>query len=151
MSLVDFGYIDKACAGDAQMKAELIDLFIGQMRTLEPELSDLLDKGDLQTFAREAHSVKSTALSFGMQELAVALKKMEMLGKKLFILSDHPSVTDSLRKLYSDQIEGQPTEIREWINENQSEKSLRDLVKFCKLQSDLAIAELTNPSNDAKS
>lgn len=147
MAVVDFDYIDKACAGDAQMKAELISLFIDQMTQLEPELSDLLGRGDLQTLARSAHSVKSTALSFGMTDLAAALKKIEMLSKKLLISGGRADVPDTTRALYAEQIEGLPTEIREWIAENESVESLSHLVKFCKLQSDLAIAELTDAGN----
>lgn len=147
MAVVDFAYINTACAGDEQMKAELISLFIAQMQQLEPELSKLLAAADLQTLAREAHSVKSTALSFGMTDLATALKKIEMLSKKLLISTPGPDVPDSTRALYAEQIAGLPTEIREWIGKNESVKSLSDLVKFCKLQSGLAIAELTDTGN----
>lgn len=147
MAVVDFAYINTACAGDEQMKAELISLFITQMQQLEPELSRLLAAADLQTLAREAHSVKSTALSFGMTDLATALKKIEMLSKKLLISTPGPDVPDTTRALYAEQIAGLPTEIREWIGKNEPVKSLSDLVKFCKLQSDLAIAELTDTGN----
>lgn len=142
MPVVDYAYIDKACGGDVQMRSDLISLFAEQMRSLAPELKALLVKGDLQSLAREAHSVKSTALSFGMKDLAVALKKVEVVCKRILLSSPVSELTDSVRKLYADQIEAQPADIREWTEANQSEKSISILVDFCKLQADLALFEL---------
>lgn len=147
MPVIDFAYIDKACAGDAAMRSELVSLFLEQMRKLEPDLSGLLAKGDLMTLAREAHSVKSTALSFGMGDLAAALKKIEIVSKKLLVASESSCLPDSARKLYVEQFASMPLEIQRWTDENLSEKTLSDLVNFCKLQSDLAIAELTEAAN----
>lgn len=143
MAVVDFTYVDKACAGDMEMRAELITLFMGQLRSLEPELRSSLSKGDLQTLAREAHSVKSTVLSFGMLELASALKKIEIVCKRILISSEGDSLSQTQRELYIEQIEAQPSDLRKWTQENQTEKTISDLVDFCKLQSDSAIAELT--------
>lgn len=142
MPVVDYAYIDKACGGDDQLRSELISLFVQQLRSLAPELKALLVKGDLQSLAREAHSVKSTALSFGMKDLAVALKKVEIVCKRILLSSPVSELTDSVRELYAGQIEAQPADIREWTEANQSEKSISILVDFCKLQADLALSEL---------
>lgn len=142
MPVVDYAYVDKACGGDEQMRSELISLFAQQMRSLAPDLKALLVKGDWQSLAREAHSVKSTALSFGMKDLAVALKKVEIVSKRILLSSPDCKLTDSVRGLYADQIEAQPADIREWTAANQSEKSISILVDFCKLQANLALAEL---------
>lgn len=142
MPVVDYAYIDKACGGDEQMRSELISLFAEQMRSLAPDLNALLVKGDWQSLAREAHSVKSTALSFGMKDLAVALKKVEIVSKRILLSSPDSELADSVRGLYADQIEAQLADIREWTAANQSEKSISILVDFCKLQADLALSEL---------
>ncbi|MGN0028534.1 MAG: Hpt domain-containing protein [Marinilabiliaceae bacterium] len=142
MPVVDYAYIDKACGGDEQLRSELISLFAEQLRSLSPDLKALLASGDWQSLAREAHSVKSTALSFGMKDLAVALKKVEIVCKRILLSSPDSGLADSVRKLYADQIEAQPAAIREWTAANQSEKSISILVDFCKLQADLALSEL---------
>ena len=142
MAVLDYAYVDKACMGDMAMRSELIALFSEQMRTIEPALRRLLASRDWQSLAREAHSVKSTALSFGMGELAVALKKIEIVCKRILLSSPDCALSDSVRTLYSDQIEALPADVREWTAANQSEKSLTILVDFCKLQSDMALAEL---------
>lgn len=142
MPVVDYAYVDKACGGDEQMRSELISLFAEQMRSLAPDLKTLLVNGDWQTLAREAHSVKSTALSFGMKDLAVALKKVEIVSKRILLSSPDSGLPGSVRELYADQIKAQPADIREWTAANQTEKSISILVDFCKLQADLALSEL---------
>lgn len=148
MPVIDFTYVNKACGGDVQMRSELICLFAGQMRSLAPDLNGLLVKGDWQSLAREAHSVKSTALSFGMKDLAVALKKIEIVSKRILLSEPDSKLPDPVRRLYTDQIEAQPADIREWTAANQSEESISILVDFCKLQADFALSELRRDGFD---
>ncbi len=143
MPVVDLQYINDACGDDAQMRAEIVELFIDQMRGVGPELDKLFVADDLDTLARTAHKIKSTALSMGMNDMADALKKIEIVGKKLLLSEGKVNEESSLFALYNNQIHSLPPEIDEWTSQNMSKKSLRTLIDFCKLQSLSAIDEVS--------
>ncbi len=85
MSVVNLQYINDACGDDAQMRAEIVGLFVDQMSSMGSELDSLFEADDMDTLARTAHKIKSTALSMGMTDMADALKKIEIVGKKLIL------------------------------------------------------------------
>ena len=142
MHLLDFSYVEKACAGDRAMRAELLGLFAEQMRSLGATLDALLENDSLEALAREAHSVKSTALSMGMDEMAASLKKIEVVSKKLLLSSVSVELAPSRRQLYEEQMNSLQPDLNEWAEANMSKKTLHDLIRFCKLQSSRAVSEI---------
>ncbi len=142
MPLVDFQYVDKASAGDANMRRELLSLFVEQMEALGCELDEQLAADDMEALARTAHSVKSTALAMGMTDMADALKKIEIVCKKILLASSRLDSNPSRRALYEGQINAISADLDGWTQRNLSKESLHELIAFCVRQSASAVIEV---------
>jgi HPt (histidine-containing phosphotransfer) domain-containing protein len=85
---------------------ELIDAFLDDAPTMIQNMYAALDKKDVESFRRNAHSLKSNAYTFGATELGTLAKELESMarennlevGNKLEILKEtFGKVTDELK------------------------------------------------------
>ena len=85
---------------------ELIDAFLDDAPTMIQNMYTALDKQDVESFRRNAHSLKSNANTFGATELGTLAKELEsmarentlVVGNKLEILKESfGKVADELR------------------------------------------------------
>ncbi len=85
---------------------ELIDAFLDDAPTMIQNMVSALDKRDVVSFRRNAHSLKSNANTFGATELGVLAKELELMarennlevGNKLEILKEaFVKVADELK------------------------------------------------------
>ncbi len=141
MSVLNLQYLDDACGGDAEMRDELINIFISQASEFPDMLASHLANDNLSRLAADAHKMRSTALSMGMSPMADALKKIEVVCKKMIVRDGMCHLSDADKALYVSQINGLTPELDQWTELNLSKKTLTLLVDFCKLQSNLAIEE----------
>jgi HPt (histidine-containing phosphotransfer) domain-containing protein len=61
---------------------ELIDAFIDDAPNMISAMQTALDSKDVESFRRNAHSMKSNANTFGATELAALAKELELMGKE---------------------------------------------------------------------
>jgi HPt (histidine-containing phosphotransfer) domain-containing protein len=61
---------------------ELIDAFLDDAPNMIQNMHTALDTKDVESFRRNAHSLKSNANTFGAVELGVLAKELEMMGKE---------------------------------------------------------------------
>ena len=61
---------------------ELIDAFLEDAPNMIQNMYTALDKKDVESFRRNAHSLKSNANTFGATELAVLAKELEFMAKE---------------------------------------------------------------------
>lgn len=132
--VVDLRFVSEACGGDVGMMRELLDIFVDQASCLEDNMSEALAQGDYLALAAQAHKFKSTALSMGMAETADALKKIEIVAKRL--------AAGRMGGGVSVPVKGLSPALDEWANRNLSDEALRELIDFCKLQSLSAVQEV---------
>ncbi len=128
-------YIDEVSGGDAQIRAELIGVLRSQLKEMPEEIERLAEGGEYLKASRAAHTFKSTALSIGDEELAVAMKRLEIVCKKILLREWTGDKEDFDYQRIKKQMETLPTELDEWTEKNQCEESVRNLIKICKLQS----------------
>jgi len=85
---------------------ELIDAFLDDAPTMIQNMVSALDKKDVESFRRNAHSLKSNANTFGATELGTLAKELELMarennldvGNKLEILKEtFDKVADELK------------------------------------------------------
>ncbi len=140
MSIIDLTYLNEVSDGDEQLKRELIDIVVGQL----PEFYDLMQSSLAQKqwdeLASVAHKAKSSIASIGMQDLAVAMKRLEMLGKSFYL--EKADENDRHVADYQRQINTLPEDLAAWLSENKTPEAAEGLINFYKLQTDLAISEL---------
>ena len=73
---------------------ELIDAFLDDAPKMIAELRRALTAKDVETFRRNAHSMKSNANTFGAVDLGVQAKELEMMARQ-----NNLNVGDRLDKL----------------------------------------------------
>jgi HPt (histidine-containing phosphotransfer) domain-containing protein len=61
---------------------ELIDAFLDDAPNMIQSMHTALDTKDVESFRRNAHSLKSNANTFGATELGTLAKELEMMGKE---------------------------------------------------------------------
>jgi HPt (histidine-containing phosphotransfer) domain-containing protein len=61
---------------------ELIDAFLDDAPNMIQAMHTALATKDVETFRRNAHSLKSNANTFGATELGALAKELEMMGKE---------------------------------------------------------------------
>jgi histidine phosphotransfer protein HptB len=61
---------------------ELIDAFLDDAPNMIQNMHVALDTKDVESFRRNAHSLKSNANTFGAKELGALAKELEMMGKE---------------------------------------------------------------------
>ena len=61
---------------------ELIDAFLDDAPNMIQNMHTALDTKDVESFRRNAHSLKSNANTFGATELGALAKELEMMGKQ---------------------------------------------------------------------
>ena len=61
---------------------ELIDAFLDDAPDMIQNMHTALDTKDVESFRRNAHSLKSNANTFGATELGALAKELEMMGKQ---------------------------------------------------------------------
>lgn len=66
----------------AEFINELIDAFLEDAPHMIQNMRTALDKNDVESFRRNAHSLKSNAYTFGATELGVLARELEFMGKE---------------------------------------------------------------------
>jgi HPt (histidine-containing phosphotransfer) domain-containing protein len=61
---------------------ELIDAFLDDSPQMIGQMEAALAAGDVESFRRNAHSLKSNANTFGATELGILAKELETMGKE---------------------------------------------------------------------
>jgi len=61
---------------------ELIQAFLAEAPVMLKDLKSSLAIGDVDAFRRNAHSLKSNAITFGAEELAALAKDLELLARE---------------------------------------------------------------------
>ena len=83
MPLIDpatFNELKQMSGGD--FINELIDAFLDDAPNMIQNMHTALDTKDVESFRRNAHSLKSNANTFGAMELGVLAKELEVMAKE---------------------------------------------------------------------
>ena len=83
MSLIDRATFDelKQMSGEDFIN-ELIDAFLEEVPNMISQMHSALETQDVETFRRNAHSLKSNANTFGAAELGTLARELEMMGRE---------------------------------------------------------------------
>jgi len=73
--------IEELAAGDTEFYIEIIDIFLNQIPDFINKMTTTLNEKNWQLLAREAHTAKSSVLTFGMEDTGVLLKKIQLLAE----------------------------------------------------------------------
>lgn len=74
--------IEELAAGDTEFYSEVIEIFLTQIPDFVEKMKTSLDEKNWPVLAREAHTAKSSALTFGMETTGANLKKIQLLAEE---------------------------------------------------------------------
>ena len=75
-----FDYVEEICQGNEEFKKELISIFLKQIPVFISNMYKYLDEDKYEELAKEAHTAKSSALIFMMEETGKTLKQIQLLS-----------------------------------------------------------------------
>lgn len=112
--LVKLDYLNEVTGGEPEIMKEFIQMFIDQIPEFRDGLPELLKEKKYKELGELAHKAKSSVLTFGMDELGVKMKKLQL---KTQVLED---------------IESYATDVAVFVDQiNQAEKELlEEMEKF---------------------
>ncbi len=76
--LIHTKQIDAISGGDVSFKVELINIFLEQIPEFISNMNNSFETKDWILLAREAHTAKSSALTFGIDETGILLKDIQI-------------------------------------------------------------------------
>uniref|UniRef100_UPI0032163805 Hpt domain-containing protein n=1 Tax=uncultured Draconibacterium sp. TaxID=1573823 RepID=UPI0032163805 len=80
--LIHTHQIDAISGGDTAFQIELIEIFLEQIPEFVSNMNSSYINKDWELLAREAHTAKSSALTFGMEETGMLLKNIQLHAEK---------------------------------------------------------------------
>jgi len=75
-------YIEEIANGEDEFKKELICIFLKQIPEFISNMKRYLSEYNNEALAKEAHTAKSSVLTFMMKDTGNALKKIQLLSKE---------------------------------------------------------------------
>ncbi len=75
--LIHTKQIDSISGGDIDFRIELVNIFLEQIPEFVSKMSNYLAEKQWELLAREAHTAKSSVLTFGMESTGTLLKKIQ--------------------------------------------------------------------------
>lgn len=70
--------VEELSGGDKDFLIELVDIFLEQIDVFVSKMSDFLESKNWIELGKEAHTAKSSAMTFGMDETGVLLKNIQL-------------------------------------------------------------------------
>lgn len=79
---INLGYLEEVSGGDKDFKKELIQIFLKQVPEFISNMHQFLSDDEKSNLAKEAHTAKSSALIFSMEETGKTLKRIQLLAEE---------------------------------------------------------------------
>lgn len=75
---IDPSQIETLAGGDTEFIKEMAEIFLEQIEEFVTNMSSFLQEKNWEKLAREAHTAKSSAMTFGMDDTGNLLKKIQL-------------------------------------------------------------------------
>lgn len=107
--LIKLDYLIEVTGGEPEIMKEFIQMFLDQIPEFRDGLQNFLTEGKYKELGELAHKAKSSVLTFGMDELGVMLKKLQL---KTQVLENIESYAGDVKD-FVDKINQAENELRE--------------------------------------
>ncbi|HYQ57450.1 MAG TPA: Hpt domain-containing protein [Draconibacterium sp.] len=75
---INTSQLETLAGGDKEFMKEMAEIFLEQINEFVTNMSSFLQEKSWEKLAREAHTAKSSAMTFGMEDTGTLLKKIQM-------------------------------------------------------------------------
>ena len=84
---------------DREFFLELVEIYLAESPAMINSMRQAARDGDVQTFHRTAHTLKSNSSNFGAHTLAQISKSLEDLGRSGSLSTDEPRIIEAENEL----------------------------------------------------
>lgn len=112
--LTSLAYLNEVTGGDPEITKEFIDMFFEQIVEFRTGLRDHLVNKRYKELGELAHKAKSSVMTFGMNDLGVRLKQLQLKTQKLEEIDSYDGHVEEFETLM-DQAQKELTEVLEQI------------------------------------
>ena len=91
--------VEEISGGDKDFLIELTDIFLGQIDDFTSKMADALQNKNWDKLGKEAHTAKSSAMTFGMDETGKLLKEIQLQCEANELENVPQTVYDSINQL----------------------------------------------------
>lgn len=81
--ITSLSYLDEVTGGDPDITREFIEMFFEQIIEFKTGLRKHLETGKYKELGELAHKAKSSVMTFGMNDLGMRLKQLQLKTQKL--------------------------------------------------------------------
>lgn len=81
--VVNLDYLKEVTGGEPEIMVEFIQIFLDQIPEFKNGLPDLLQQKKYKELGELAHKAKSSVMTFGMEDLGVRLKQLQLKTQQL--------------------------------------------------------------------
>ncbi len=75
---INTSQLETLAGGDQEFIKEMAEIFLEQINEFVTNMSSFLQEKNWEKLAREAHTAKSSAMTFGMEDTGTLLKKIQL-------------------------------------------------------------------------
>lgn len=86
----NLNYLNEITGGEAEMTKEFILLFLDQMIEFKDGMTGFLADQKWKELGEIAHKAKSSVMTFGMNDLGLELKELQLKTQKLEDIASYP-------------------------------------------------------------
>lgn len=80
--LIDLSYLNKVTEGENALRVKLVDMLLEETPVELEKMHRLLEEHKLNALGATAHRFKSSAILFGVKDLATDLKALELIARE---------------------------------------------------------------------
>lgn len=107
--LINLDYLNEITGGEPEIMKEFIQLFLDQIPEFRDGLQNFLAEKKYKELGELAHKAKSSVMTFGMEDLGIRLKQLQL---KTQVLENIDSYSGDV-KLFTELIDQAEKELRE--------------------------------------
>jgi len=112
--ITSLAYLDEVTGGDPEITKEFIEMFFEQIVEFKTGLREYLSQKLYKELGELAHKAKSSVMTFGMNDLGMHLKQLQLKTQKLEEIDSYENHVVEFETLI-DQAQKELTEVLEKI------------------------------------
>jgi HPt (histidine-containing phosphotransfer) domain-containing protein len=95
----NLNYLNEITGGDSDITKEFIQMFFDQLPEFKDGLTNSLSEKKYKELGEIAHKAKSSVMTFGLNDLGVRLKELQLKTQKLEDIDSYPVYVDEFMKV----------------------------------------------------
>ena len=98
----NLAYLQEVTGGEAEIMKEFIAMFFEQIPEFRDGMRNHLNKKEWKELGELAHKAKSSVMTFGLNDLGVRLKQLQLKTQKLIDIQTYDSYVDEFETIINE-------------------------------------------------